>query len=46
MFKSDHILDLVELSTDPRIVLVAMGVKFGESSKSLLRLAVVNEPTA
>jgi hypothetical protein len=38
------LLDLGELSLNPRVILVAVGVKSSECCKSLLVVAVIDEP--
>lgn len=41
----DGILDLVKLGADPGIVDVAVSVKLGQGGKTLVKTAVVDEPT-
>ena len=45
VLKGNHILNLVEFSTDPQIILITMGVEFGKRAKTVLCAAMINEPT-
>ena len=45
VFKGDHILNLVKFGTNPGIVLISMGMQFGQCTKTILRTAMVNKPT-
>lgn len=45
MFESELILDLLEFGLYPWIIFVAMSVQFGEITKTLFDVAVVDEPS-
>ena len=45
MFVVDRVAELVVLGSHPGILLVAVGVEFGERFEALLGLAVVDEPS-
>lgn len=45
MLEGDHVLDLVKLSADPGIVLIAVGVEFSKSAEACFWFPMVDEPT-
>lgn len=44
MLERDLLLDLLELRAHPRVLLVAVGVEFGQRREPLAGAVVVNEP--